>query len=223
MGMYSKQRKKILLFFLLIVCLMMEVFASGVAYATEQAPLDVKVAIENAFSKSGTDADIDETFEYTLTPDNTGDPLPSGANADKYEFSIIGSTTAELTMTYNRVGEYIYQVKQIVAEEKTGYTYDEEVYTIKVYIINNGDTEFSSEVIIQNSNNEKVEAAIFTNSYQPLEIIVDPPVRKIVLGDPPEDAVFMFRFTADEPEYPMPEDSVDGEKSRLCNRFGSYG
>ena len=215
MGMYSKQRKKILLIFLLIVCLMTEVIASGVAYATEQAPLDVKVVIENVFSKSGTDADIDETFEYTLTPDNAGDPLPSGASADKYEFSIIGSSTSELTITYNRVGEYIYQVKQSVAEEKTGYMYDKEVYTIKVYIRNNGDTEFSSEVIIQNSNDEKVEAVLFTDSYQPLATdpeLVDPPIKKVVSGNPPRDAVFTFRFVADDPGYPMPEDSVDGEK-----------
>ena len=83
---------------------------------------------------------------------------------------------------------------------------------VKVYIKNDGDTGFISEVIVQNSNNDKVEAITFTNSYQPLEIKVDPPVRKIVLGAPPEDAVFRFRFTADAPEYPMPEGSADGEK-----------
>ena len=204
-----------MVFCLSIICLVAAILASGVAYASEQTPLEVKLNVENIFTKTGTDADIYEAFDYILTPNNAGDPLPSGASTGRYEFGIIGSGTSELTITYNRVGEYVYQVKQSVAEKKKGYTYDEEVYTIKVYIRNNGDTEFSSEVIIQNSNNEKVEAAIFTGSYQPLATepeLVDPPIKKVVSGNPPRDAVFTFRFVADDPGYPMPEDSVDGEK-----------
>ena len=226
MDMHKKWRKKLLAFCLPIICLTTIMFAGSAAYAAEQTPVEVKLAVENIFSKTGTDADIDETFDYVLVPADTGNPLPAdagnpmpaeaGAGTEGYAFSISGPDEAELAITYNRVGEYIYQIKQTITEEKTGYTYDKDVYIVKVYVKNYGESELVSEVIVQDSNNDKVEAVEFTNAYQPLEtkteLMVDPPVKKIVSGNPSKDAVFTFRFAADDPEYPMPEGSADGDK-----------
>ena len=81
MGMHAKKKRKLMVFCLSIICLAVLILANGVAYAAEQTPVEVKLNVESIFVKTGTDADIDEEFDYILTPNNAGDPLPSGASA----------------------------------------------------------------------------------------------------------------------------------------------
>ena len=63
-----------------------------------------------------------------------------------------------------------------------------------------------------------------TNVHQaePEPVLSDPPVQKIVQGNPPKDETFTFQMKAVTEGAPMPEGSVDGVKTVTITGSGSY-
>ena len=51
------------------------------------------------------------------------------------------------------------------------------------------------------------------NTYSPIPVIVDPPVKKVVKGNPKVSEVFTFQMKALDKDNPMPEGSKDGIKT----------
>ena len=160
------------------------------------------------------------TFTYKLTPHGEGYPMPvrsasDSASPGSYTFTITGNNSVELgPIAYPRTGLYFYELAQVPGEEKPGYVYDKRVYTVEVYV----DWKLDIQTIIRHDGDKKSpESALFETSYlvKPTDrkLMVDPPVKKIVQGNPKSSATFTFKLTASDPSWPMPDGSKDGSKT----------
>jgi len=168
----------------------------------------LNITVEQAVNISS-----DVTFNYTLRSTKPGNPMPSGSAADGYSFSITGNDSKGIgPMNYEKQGVYRYEIFQVIDTEKPGWSYDRRVFTIEVHV----DAALKVSMIVINVNGEKEGEIMFENAYIPAatdrELMVDPPVRKIVTGNPNNDSTFTFRLTAHNPSNPMPEGSRNGIK-----------
>ena len=208
----KKRGKKIITACLLLVCIFIVMFA-GTAYAAGGDT--VTLTVKQTFTSSSTTAS--DTFRYRLTALDTGAPMPTGSTALGDELSISGNDTKNGNpITYTSAGTYRYEARQIIPTNTTGYTYDQQVYTITVHVTNTSGG-IVTEVIVQNSNGDKVSDISFDNKYSPLasdpSLMVDPPVKKTVSGNPSKSSTFTFRLTAQDSASPMPAGSTNGVKT----------
>ena len=124
--------------------------------------------------------------------------------------SITGADKGSFEMEYEDVGIFEYEIRQQKGTNEQ-CTYDETVYTLTVYVT--VDEEFNRELttVMFNDKGEKVEEAIFTNTYKPLEPAkYDPPVQKLVVnnrGTAPANSVFTFAMIPAQKDYPMPDNT----------------
>lgn len=210
MGILNKMHKKrFIVFFMLLACLLPLVLPQAV----HAASTDLTLAVDQVFTKpEGSQAA--DTFTYSLTTLQSGSPMPAGSSGDTWDFTISGTDTVSIEpITYSTVGNYTYELRQTVLAEKTGYTYDMQVYTIKVQVTN-VDGGLQINVVVEKEDGYKASVIEFTNAYQPLDsdIMVDPPVKKTVAGSPSADGTFTFKLEAEDKSYPMPSDSEEGVK-----------
>lgn len=213
MGIWKKTRgKRFLVCWMLLACLLPLMFPQ----AAQAAPADVvTLEIGQVFTQpSGSTAA--DTFTYTLTALQPGNPMPDGSSGDTCTITITGTDTGIVgPVTYSTVGIYRYEIKQTVASARTGYTYDMQVYRVEVYTTNTADG-LQADVVIYNGNGLKVLAITYENAYEPLasdpSIMVDPPVRKTVSGSPSKNGTFTFKLEAENKANPMPSGSKDGVK-----------
>ena len=186
---------------------------AGAATADVQAKLTVK----QVFDVNGTDAAVAKNGAYTLTAVDAGAPMPDGAQSGKYAFSIDSTSQIQIAIAYDHAGEYIYELKQDAETAKTGYTYDQEVYKVKVYVRNDPSEQLSCEVVAERKDGSKTPELLFTNSYMPLPtkspVMRDPGVKKIVEGNPTGAGEFEFTLTAVDKTFPMPSGSENGVKT----------
>ena len=96
-----------------------------------------------------------DNFSYCLRALTSGHPMPSAATGDSYTFSLDGNETADLdTIVYSSPGAYSYELAQdIPSVVNKGFTHDDEVYTITVFV----EPTLSVFMLIENSAGEKVE------------------------------------------------------------------
>lgn len=209
------QGKRAIVFCVLSACVFAVMF-SQTAYAAP-ASLPVTLTVEQEFTKPASSSAAD-AFTYKLTANEAGSPMPSGSSGGEYSFTIDGTDTVSVgPITYDHAGVYTYELKQVIAAEKTGYTYDKQVYTVKVYI-KNGSAGLEQEILVaQKDDGSKVSGVKFTNAYAPLAadpaLMVDPPVNKTVSGSPGKDSTFTFKLEAGDRSNPMPAGSVNGVKT----------
>ena len=171
-----------------------------------------RFSVGQVFTTSSESAD--NLFTYKLRPLAEGNPMPAGATAGAYTFTVSGTRQAEIELVgFAGKGIYRYELSQVVDTEKPGYTYDRRVYTIEVHM----NAEFHAEMIVLNKDGTKASAIAFENSYQASpnnpELMVDPPVRKIVSGAPRYNSIFTFTLKAGDASWPMPAGSVGGVKT----------
>lgn len=155
-------------------------------------------------------------FTYILTGADASTPMPDGSVGGIYDFSLMGDENKDIgPITYNHAGIYTYQLQQKIDIERTGYVYDRKIYSIIVHVKNTSNG-LLSEVIVKNIENSKVGQLEFDNKYKPdpsnKEFMMDPPVKKTVLGTPAAKGNFEFLLKAENINYPMPEGSSEGEK-----------
>ena len=210
MGIFEKMHKKrFFAFFVMLACLLPLVLPQAV----HAASTDLTLTVEQVFAKpEGSQAA--DTFTYSLTALQSGSPMPGGSSGDTWNFTISGTDTVSIgPITYSTVGNYSYELRQTVLSEQTGYTYDMQVYTIKVQVTTD-DGELKTYVVVEKDNGYKASVIEFKNSYQPLasDLMVDPPVKKTVTGTPSADGTFTFKLEAENKSNPMPSDSEDGVK-----------
>lgn len=222
MKMIQKGRnvKNHIAFLVLIACFLMitgiPVQAEGPVQAEET--VSASLPVSQTFRVTGsTVSDESSIFTYKLTTASAETPMPAGSTQERYQFSLMGDQSMEIgPMIYFHTGIYEYRLELVTGSEKTGYTYDKEVYFITVYVKDTENDGLVTEVIAKNMAGDKVGSLDFKHSYQPLAsnpaIMVDPPVKKTVSGNPSGKGVFKFSLTAGKKTNPMPEGSMEGKK-----------
>ncbi|MEF9839350.1 MAG: FctA domain-containing protein [Lachnospiraceae bacterium] len=208
-----KRGTKSTVFAVMLICLLACIFAMRVSAANDSAT--VSLLVEQMFTKTGTDIDARGIFDYILTPNQVGCPMPAGSTAEQYEFTLEGGESRNLEdLVFTSEGTYEYTLKQVVGTEK-GYHYDTTVYTIWIQVINiNG--KLVAQTLLPIGDGSKHEKIIFNNGYQPEQtdpkLMSDPPVKKIVKGSPSSTSEFIFTLVAKDVAFPMPEESANGKK-----------
>jgi len=192
---------------LCIVTLAMMVVAFSVPHIA-YAATPLQITVNQVFTTP------DGTFTYRLKPLATGNPMPAGSTADGYTFTITGTRSVAFELSGFAIdGLYRYDIFQVITGEKLGYTYDKRVYMVEVYVESLQDIH----VIAYNQDGTKAAAITFVNAYGALPsdpgLMVDPPVRKTVFGNPGRDNIFTFKLEAKNPANPMPPGSSNGAKT----------
>lgn len=136
----------------------------GAAVFGGQAPIEVQIPVEQIFQQSGIDK-VEDSFVYEIYGDRSTDPLPETASGGSFKFILKGSEKTNLKINYSRAGLYKYKIKQVISKKISGYSYDEQIYDVDVYIKNLNDYAFTSQVIIKNQMNNKPVIVKFSNKY----------------------------------------------------------
>ena len=207
-GLRNTKRKRML--YLLAVFVMILITISPTATYAADHPL--KLTVKHTFTTTSDSAY--NMFTYRLTPLSPGNPMPAGSTADGYTFSIAGSDNVEIDMPdYAQPGIYRYELAQVIGEEKPGYTYDKQVYTIEVHV----NEALGVDFIVFDDTQTKVADIAFENGYRARatdpNLMPDPPVMKTVSGNPSSNGTFTFKLTAQNASQPMPAGSVNGVKT----------
>ena len=133
-----------------MICLMvgsgvMDVFAAGY-----DKPVSVTIPYTHIY-----DADRNRTndsFKYTITALD-GAPSPA-ENADVYSFIVTGKPGGEavsgevnLSITFDKPGEYLYKVASAKKGSKNGFTYESRTYTVHVYVQNDAEGGLAAPIV----------------------------------------------------------------------------
>lgn len=150
------------------------------------------------------------TVPITVYSNSSAEITIIGEHIDDTINLIDGQGTYNLE--YNDVGEYIYTISQ---------KGNDLIYNVHVIILYENGLSYTITV---NRDNTKVDKIEFYSNCQ-----FDTPIEKIVRGNPKEDLEFTFRMRAistnagyDIQDMPMPEGSINGEKTHTLKGEGSF-
>jgi len=206
----KKRRQRARFLTACLICLISLALVPAVYAGAEQVTLNV----EQILTADGLSVPPNQTISYKLTAENPSNPMPDGSGPDGYDFTITGSADYSLgPFSFVKSGIYTYQLACTAGPDADGYVYDRQVYTIEFYVTN----DLSPLTIVYITNGDKVSGIVFEHTYttlpsDPLDMM-DPPLQKVVRGNPPADSVFIFLLTAEKQSYPMPEGSKNGVKT----------
>lgn len=158
--------KRIIAGMAVILLVTVQTTASAAQYPTVKAEIPVSQTFTNNSGEN-----VNGTFTYRITADKDN-PVVEGMTDDT--ISIEGNKEISIEIVFDRVGVYKYEIKQEFAN-KLGYTYDSSVYTVTVYVRNDGDDGLKTDVFIQNPDGEKLNKLEFINSYQKQEATTGEP------------------------------------------------
>ncbi len=217
MEMSSKNKvnpKGIAVWYLLILSLMAIAFPLDTHAGTDS--VSVTLYVDQVFVKNSSASDVNNEFLYDLISLDPGNPMPSGSLSSVHSFTAAGTSVKEVgPITFSNTGIYRYEIKGNASSPASGYSYDTQVYSVEVYVKRITE-ELSAEIIVKKGDGSKAGSIKFENTYTPLasnpEIMVDPPVKKTVSGNPSKTSSFTFSLTARDGANPMPEGSVNGVK-----------
>lgn len=112
-------------------------------------------------------------FKFTATSTTEGAPTATIADVSFTEgqegtlkgekYVLEGKTAISFTGTWPHVGEYVYTVTE-KQESMPNVTYDDSIYTLRVYVIN-GTNGLEVEKITAQGANGKTDKILFTNTY----------------------------------------------------------
>ena len=144
-------------------------FAAGLSCALLPVHAGNSITIDIPYTQVFTTntATADDTFEYQITAtctETSSCPLPSGTAGSSEIFTVKGNTSDHLSIIYEREGIYTYEVRAIDAG-KAGYTYDQNIYTIEVYITTTVGPQTQNTLIIKNTSQRKVTELHLDPSY----------------------------------------------------------
>lgn len=201
--------RRLLLFCLLVIGFPLNVYAEADSAA-------VTLYVDQVFIKNSSASDVNHVFSYDLISLDTGNPMPQGSLNSIYSFTAAGTGVKDIgPITFSDTGIYRYEIKGNQSVPARGYSYDTQVYSVTVYVTQTG-VNLSAEIIVKKSDGSKAGSIRFVNMYNPIasdpDIMVDPPVKKTVSGNPSAASNFTFSLTAQDKTNPMPEGSADGIK-----------
>ena len=123
----------------------------------------------------GTAPSPTEEYQIVLEADKISYPMPEGSADGKYTLTITGSETASFPdISYSELGVYSYTIYQVKGSNSQ-CTYDETVYTMKVYITNEG-VERVVRVKDSDDPDAKNMEVVFTNKYPTATDDLDDPM-----------------------------------------------
>lgn len=186
-----------------ILLVTVQATASAAQYPTVKAEIPVSQTFTNNSGEN-----VNGTFTYRITADKDN-PVVEGMTDDT--ISIEGNKEISLEIVFDRVGVYKYEVKQEFAN-KSGYTYDSSVYTVTVYVRNDGDDGLKTDVFIQNPDGEKLNKLEFINSYQKQEATTGEPQPPTAPGESTTEKITTESVTTEddtEDENDTEEDTED--------------
>lgn len=207
---HMKRNKRKQALFCLLVLSVTLCFARPAFAAPAANPLALSV-VQGFTVQDGEPAS--DTFSYRLTAVTPGAPMPAGSTGGSYSFTVSGTNSRTLPpVPFTQVGAYTYEIAPVIDQRAEGYTYDEQVYSLSVYV----DDDLDTEIVIGKADGTKTQAVRFENSFalKPSDpsVMVDPPIKKTVMGNPDSKGVFTFKLEAADKTSPMPEGSEDGVK-----------
>lgn len=130
---------------------------------TSYGQVSVNIPIEQEFKINGSLDQEKQKGYYILEALEDGNPMPTGeAN---YSIELLGNERKTIEgFDFSEEGTFSYKLYQQLPEDKTGFTYDDHVYFISVYVTRaaNG---LNIETIVKNDQKLKVSSAAFTNTY----------------------------------------------------------
>jgi len=207
---------------LALLCLASTVLAPY-AHAAEPVPIPLK--IDQVLQSDGSATAPEATFTYHLTAQSPATPLPEGSGTNSYDFTITGDSQGSIDpIDFTRPGIYTYELRCDPAVE-AGYVADTQVYTIEIYVT----SDLRIFAVVTSSDGEKTSSIRFTQRYSARAsdpaVMIDPPVEKIVKGNPSQRSTFTFQLKAEDPSNPMPAGSKNGVKtlSILGSGHGEFG
>ena len=153
-------------------------------------------------------------FQFEITAVTAGAPMPAdtvvtNAETGLFQFDVI---------TYNRVGEYKYKVRELIpaaAVNNTlnGKTYDSREYTVTVNVENDqtaGALKATVVGVVDTSNNPII---IFKNGYVPNKVVLEGKTaiqgKKTLTGRDMNEREFKFELTAITTGAPMPSNAAN--------------
>ncbi len=208
--------KRIPVLCLLVVCLLMALPPFAAHAAAD--PALVTLRINQVFTSNSSVSGVENSFSYTLTALDTGNPMPAGSVDGIYSFAVKGTANHGVDpMSFVEAGVYRYEIK--LAKPGTvaiGYHLDESAYTVTAYV-RRSSGKLAPEITIQKNGTSKVGSILYEHTYTPVpskpELMVDPPVKKTVSGTPSKTSTFQFTLSAKDQGSPMPAGSVGGVKT----------
>ena len=207
----NKRTCSFILLLVMFLVLSVPAFAEG---ETQTAEIPVTIVLE------GPAPDPAEVFTVQLTAVTEGAPMPAGASDGVYEKTITGAGSLTLEMEYGRTGVYSYTLRQLHPDHSF-CDYDDSEYSLVVYVTVDDKWNPELTTVLADGDGEKVDEAVFTDVYKPLEPAkLDPPVEKIVIskkGTAPSDAIFTFAMIPELKDAPMP----DNDEARRDSKTGA--
>lgn len=134
------------------------------AYAASDS-VCVNLPVSQKFINHAT-SEVADTFSYILMPLEAGNPMPE-QSVDQYVFTMKGSENISLSeIAFTQTGTYRYELKQRVENKLKGYTYDERVYTVEIYVTNAERGGLTATTVVYVGDDGKADQISFENSYR---------------------------------------------------------
>ena len=208
--------------------------------AADSVMLSLRVGQE--FKTNSSASNVSTACSYTLTSLDAKNPMPAGSVNGSYFFTLSGTVTETVgAITFINTGIYKYTVKANTASPAVGYTYDNQIYTVSIYVSRQSDDNLKTEIIVEKSNGTKVNNIYFNHNYTPnssgsggSSVTPNTPpsprpsisdglrIHLTVSNGPSTDATFLFLLTAQDKNNPMPRGSTNGVKEMEIVGPGEY-
>ena len=136
----------------------------GIRADAQGSPVFVTLPLEQVFLLDGNPmSDSDTTFQYELSPERAGSPMPPGTVGGVYTIAITGVDTVDTGwIEYGNTGIYGYTVKASLTNDTTGYIVEYEEYEVEVYVRTMPNGSLDATVIAKNQTGAKVSVLGFT-------------------------------------------------------------
>ena len=194
-----------------------------------------KIQIDNAWYSAIVTGDVDQGFTVTNKKSLNVTPLVPSTITKTITKEWVNLTQAEIDTLSTTIALYKNgnKVQEVTVDKNNHFTAtfsnlpvtDTITSTANVYTVKEIDGDGNA---VEEGNTITIDSRDFTvhydgtkivNTYVPKPVLVDPPVKKIVEGNPTNASTFQFEMKAINPTDPMPNGSVNGVK--LATVIGS--
>ena len=194
-----------------------------------------KIQIDNAWYSATVTGDVDQGFTVTNKKSLNATPLVPSIITKTITKEWVNLTQAEIDTLSTTIALYKNgnKVREVTVDKNNHFTAtfsnlpvtDTITSTANVYTVKELDGDGNA---VEEGNSITIDSRDFivhydgtkiVNTYVPKPVLVDPPVKKIVEGNPTNVSTFQFEMKAINPTDPMPNGSVNGVK--LATVIGS--
>lgn len=148
----------------LILAVMFAAAVPACVFAANSPSISIPVTL----TIKGVVPEQQEAYRVLLKADDQAFPMPEGSVDGEYTLTVTSGKTAKFPdITYSQLGVYTYTVSQVAGDNEL-CTYDDRVYTLKVYITNvkAGSGLEATAILSPDEGENKFPEAEFVNSYE---------------------------------------------------------